>query len=41
MWARSIVCLEAATPDQTGAADTLMLTSIEIIATIKLQAIKT
>ena len=37
---RSIVCLEAATPDQAGAANTVTLVSIEVIATTRLQAIK-
>jgi hypothetical protein len=37
--ARLIVSLEGATPDQTVAADTLMLTRIEMIATTGLQAI--
>jgi hypothetical protein len=38
--AELIVCLEAATPDQAVAADTLIPTSIDMIATTRLQAIK-
>jgi hypothetical protein len=36
-----MVCSEDATPDKTGAADTLMLTSVEMVARSRLQAINT